>query len=52
MSRKTECPGCAMEIDADSDECPICGYDLPKQPLTMKIVVWLFVALILLWILF
>ena len=32
MSRKTkECPGCAMEIDADETVCPICQYEFPQQ---------------------
>jgi predicted nucleic acid-binding Zn ribbon protein len=22
-----ECPGCAMQVDAREDECPICGYE-------------------------
>lgn len=41
-----------MEIDSDSDVCPVCGYDLPKQPLSLHIAVWVFVVLILLWIFF
>ncbi|MEY3343483.1 MAG: hypothetical protein RL090_1167 [Bacteroidota bacterium] len=28
---KQECPSCAMMIDSDVIECPICGYEFPKQ---------------------
>jgi RNA polymerase subunit RPABC4/transcription elongation factor Spt4 len=29
--KKKECPSCAMEIDAKSTVCPICGYEFPVQ---------------------
>lgn len=47
-----ECPGCAVDVDADADVCPICGYDFPRQPLSLKIAVWVFIGLMLLWVLF
>jgi rRNA maturation endonuclease Nob1 len=50
--KKIECPGCAIEVDADNKECPICGYEFPSQPKSVKIAVWLFILLILLWIFF
>ncbi len=25
--KKIECPSCAMEVPADSRECPVCGYE-------------------------
>ncbi len=25
-----ECPGCAMEVPANNNRCPICGYDFPN----------------------
>lgn len=28
---KQECPSCAMMIESDVIECPICGYEFPKQ---------------------
>lgn len=28
--KKKECPSCAMQIDADSKECPICNYEFPQ----------------------
>lgn len=52
MSKTKECPGCAVEVDDQSEVCPICGYEFPKQPLSLKIAVWGFILLILLWILF
>jgi len=39
-------------VDADAEVCPICGYDFPKQPKSIQIAVWVFIALILLWIFF
>ena len=50
--KKKECPGCAVEVDADNEVCPICGYEFPKQPLSLKIAVWIFIALTLIWIFF
>lgn len=47
-----ECPGCAVEVDADSETCPICGYDFPKQPVYLKIMAWVMVLLLLLWYFF
>ena len=40
--RKTECPACAMQIDARLKTCPICQYEFPKTEPAVK---W--VALIL-----
>ena len=31
MLQTMECPSCALDIDADADVCPYCGYDLPQQ---------------------
>jgi len=47
-----ECPGCAMDVEKEADVCPICGYEFPKQSLSLQIAVWLFIALMLFWILF
>ena len=52
MSRKKECPGCAMETDIRDDVCPICGYEFPEEPKSMKIAVWVFILLVMLWIFF
>lgn len=48
---KRECPGCAMEVDADAEVCPICGYEFPKQPKTLQIMVWVMIVLLLAWLL-
>lgn len=47
-----ECPGCAMEVDADAVLCPICEYEFPKQSTGTKIMVWLMIILLLAWLLF
>lgn len=52
MSRKKECPGCAMETDARDEICPVCGYEFPKEPKSLKIAVWVFILLVLMWIFF
>lgn len=49
--KKKECPGCAVEVDADSDVCPICGYEFPRQSTGLKIMVWILILLVLTWIL-
>lgn len=49
--KKKECPGCAVDVDADSDVCPICGYEFPKQSPWLKAGVWILIALMLFWIL-
>lgn len=46
-----ECPGCAMEVNSDAEVCPICGYEFPRQPLSLQIMVWVMVALLLIWLL-
>jgi hypothetical protein len=46
-----ECPSCATEIPANSNRCPICGYEFPVMPQSRRVSVWL-VAVILLVILF
>jgi RNA polymerase subunit RPABC4/transcription elongation factor Spt4 len=45
-----ECPGCAVEVDADAEKCPICGYEFPKQPIGVKIMAWVMVILLLAWL--
>lgn len=36
--KERECPSCAMTIDAEADVCPYCGYDLPKEKSSVKVV--------------
>ena len=43
--KKKECPSCAMEIDEDCIECPICSYEFP---LTSKKVKWIAILMIIL----
>lgn len=52
MSKKIECPGCAVEVDSDNETCPICGYEFPRQPLSLKIGVLVLIILMLLWLLY
>jgi len=50
--KKIECPSCAVEVDKDNEICPICGYEFPKQSLSVKIGAWIFILLMLLWLIF
>lgn len=47
--KKQECPSCAMLVDAKAEECPICGYEFPKQKLSIMLGVWLLILLMLAW---
>jgi hypothetical protein len=49
MSKKKECPSCAMEIDANDKVCPICGYEFP---VTGKFYVWVAILLIVVFLLY
>lgn len=49
---KKECPGCAMEVDREAEVCPICGYEFPQQSASVKVMVWVMVILLLLWLVF
>jgi len=49
---KKECPGCAIEVDKKEEICPVCGYEFPEQPKSVKIAAILMVILLLLWLLF
>ncbi len=53
MSDRTiECPSCALPIDPEVDECPYCGYELPRQRSSVKIIALLLVLLLALWLIF
>ena len=43
-----ECPSCALEIDAESETCPYCGYELPQQKSSVGVVA-IVMVLLLLW---
>ena len=45
-----ECPSCATDVPANSNHCPICGYEFPVMPPARAFTVWV-VALVLLVIL-
>ncbi len=40
-----ECPGCAMEVDAASANCPFCQYEFPQVRHSFKWVGWLMLIL-------
>lgn len=43
-----ECPSCALQIPADAEDCPYCGYEIPKQKTSTKTAAIIF-ALLLIW---
>ena len=43
---KRECPGCAMEVPANCNRCPICGYAFPRRSGLQRGLAWI-VALLL-----
>lgn len=47
-----ECPGCAVEVDADADTCPICKYDFPRSSRWLQLTAWLMLILVILWLVF
>lgn len=47
-----ECPSCAMEIDADAERCPICGYEFPHTPLSVKIMAIIMILLMIFYFIF
>ncbi len=50
--KKIECPSCAVEVEAGQDECPICGYEFPKQKKSVQIAAWIMILLVILWLVF
>ena len=40
-----ECSSCAMEVDAELETCPICGYEFPQQKASIK---WVALAMLIL----
>jgi hypothetical protein len=43
--KKKECPSCAMEVDASSKACPICGYEFTGVSMGIKLVALLLIVL-------
>lgn len=35
------CPSCATDVPANSNRCPICGYEFPVMPRGRKTVFWI-----------
>ncbi len=50
--KTTGCPSCALPIDPKVDECPYCGYELPKQRNSVIVAAIAFVLLMILWAVF
>ncbi len=36
-----ECPGCAVEVPANENRCPICGYEFPARGRMHRHLWWL-----------
>lgn len=41
-----ECPQCAVEVPANENRCPICGYEFPGRGPLQRNLIWI-VALLL-----
>ncbi len=52
MAKTKECPGCAMDVNANEEVCPICEYEFPEQSSATSIVVVVMIILMLLWVIF
>ncbi|MFW5973472.1 MAG: zinc ribbon domain-containing protein [Bacteroidota bacterium] len=50
--RTIECPSCALPIDPDVEECPYCGYELPRRSSSVKLLAIVMVVLLALWLIF
>lgn len=50
--KKKECPSCAMEIGANKNVCPVCGYEFPQEQKLFKFLVVLLVIVFAIFIAF
>lgn len=41
-----ECPGCACEVPANSNRCPICGYAFPARSGLQRGLPWIVAGLL------
>lgn len=42
-----ECPQCAVDVPANENRCPICGYEFPNEPASRKRAKWILAFLML-----
>ncbi|MFH0954282.1 MAG: zinc ribbon domain-containing protein [Verrucomicrobiota bacterium] len=42
-----ECPGCATEVPANNNRCPLCGYEFPHPTPTQMKLKWVGVVIML-----
>ncbi|MFN8335364.1 MAG: zinc ribbon domain-containing protein [Cyclobacteriaceae bacterium] len=50
--KKKECPACAMEVDENTNVCPICGYEFTSTGGGRKWIAILLLALIVIALLY
>ncbi|HOE00060.1 MAG TPA: zinc ribbon domain-containing protein [Kiritimatiellia bacterium] len=43
-----ECPNCAVEVPANENRCPICGYEFPVRGPLQRNLLWIVALLLLL----
>lgn len=48
--RKRECPNCAVELPEGGEHCPICGYEFPQSGGKRKLITWVAIILIILFL--
>ncbi len=46
-----ECPGCAVEVPANENRCPICGYEFPARGPLHRNLIWIVALLLVLFLL-
>jgi len=46
--KKKECPSCAMMIDEDAINCPVCGYEYPQPNRLYQIMALILILIFLL----
>jgi RNA polymerase subunit RPABC4/transcription elongation factor Spt4 len=51
MKRK-ECPSCAMEVDQNATQCPICAYEFPRTNWVLQGVAILLILVFLYFLIF
>ena len=48
MADTRECPSCAMDVPAEAETCPVCGYEFPVARAGVRPMAWVFVGLMVL----